>query len=74
MSPQQVFGGFDERFRDWGAEDVELGYRLHRHGVPLVADIRPWAVENPHERDPDASMVTAKRSGPGHRSRRAARS
>jgi len=55
-------GGFDERFRDWGAEDVELGYRLHRHGVPLVADIGPWAVENPHERDPDASMATAKRN------------
>jgi glycosyltransferase involved in cell wall biosynthesis len=55
-------GGFDERFRKWGAEDVELGYRLHRHGVPLAADIRPWAVENPHERDPDASMVSAKRN------------
>jgi len=21
-------GGFDERFRDWGAEDVELAYRV----------------------------------------------
>lgn len=55
-------GGFDERFRDWGNEDLELGYRLHRRGVPLVFDIRPWAVENPTERDHDASMVTAKRN------------
>jgi glycosyltransferase involved in cell wall biosynthesis len=55
-------GGFDERFREWGGEDVELGYRLHRRGVPLIADVRPWAVENPHERDPDASMASAKRN------------
>ena len=55
-------GGFDERFREWGGEDVELGYRLHRRGVPLIADIRPWAIEHPHERDPDASMASAKRN------------
>ncbi len=55
-------GGFDERFRDWGAEDVELGYRLHRHGVPLVADILPWAVESQHERDHAAAMATARRN------------
>jgi glycosyltransferase involved in cell wall biosynthesis len=55
-------GGFDERFREWGGEDVELGYRLHRRGVPLLADTRAWAVETPHERDPDASMASAKRN------------
>lgn len=55
-------GGFDERFRDWGNEDLELGYRLHRRGVPFVFDTRPWALENPTERDHDASMVTAKRN------------
>jgi validoxylamine A glucosyltransferase len=55
-------GGFDERFVEWGGEDVELGYRLHRRGVQLIADIRPWAVENPHERDPEAGMASAKRN------------
>lgn len=55
-------GGFDERFRSWGCEDLELGYRLHRHGVPFVADTRPWAVEIPHERDRDASIASNKRN------------
>jgi validoxylamine A glucosyltransferase len=53
-------GGFDERFQSWGGEDLELGYRLHRRGVPFVADTRPWAVEIPHERDADASIVSNK--------------
>jgi len=26
-------GMFDESFRGWGLEDIELGYRLHRHGL-----------------------------------------
>jgi GT2 family glycosyltransferase len=53
-------GGFDERFRSWGQEDLELGYRLHRHGVPLVVVPRAWAMECPHERDPEACMASAK--------------
>jgi GT2 family glycosyltransferase len=28
-------GGFDERFRGYGHEDLELGYRLARRGVPI---------------------------------------
>jgi validoxylamine A glucosyltransferase len=55
-------GGFDERFRSWGAEDLELGYRLHHSGVPFVADARPWAVETPHARDQDASTVSNERN------------
>jgi validoxylamine A glucosyltransferase len=56
-------GGFDERFRSWGAEDLELGYRLHRRGVPFAIDARTWAVETPHERDQEASIVSNKRNG-----------
>jgi glycosyltransferase involved in cell wall biosynthesis len=55
-------GGFDERFRSWGGEDLELGYRLHRRGVPLICDIRPWAMEIPHERDRDANIASDKRN------------
>lgn len=29
------FGGFDETFRGWGLEDVELAYRLKKNGVKL---------------------------------------
>lgn len=30
-------GGFDARFSAWGPEDVELGFRLHRHGLSIRA-------------------------------------
>jgi len=26
-------GGFDENFAGWGLEDIELGFRLHKHGA-----------------------------------------
>lgn len=29
-------GGFDPRYVGYGWEDLDLGYRLHRHGIPLV--------------------------------------
>jgi glycosyltransferase involved in cell wall biosynthesis len=31
-------GGFDPAFTGWGEEDVELGYRLIKHGVPITFD------------------------------------
>ncbi len=31
-----AIGGFDERFRGYGLEDIELGYRLHQAGVRLL--------------------------------------
>ena len=55
-------GGFDERFRSWGGEDLELGYRLHQYGVPFICDTRPWAMEIPHERDCDATIASDKRN------------
>jgi glycosyltransferase involved in cell wall biosynthesis len=53
-------GGFDERFRSWGGEDLELGYRLNQRGVPFVCDIQAWAVEIPHKRDSDATIASNK--------------
>jgi validoxylamine A glucosyltransferase len=44
-------GGFDESFSGWGFEDIDLGYRLHRHGVQLVLTQDAWVVDSPHERD-----------------------
>jgi glycosyltransferase involved in cell wall biosynthesis len=44
-------GGFDEEFRSWGIEDLELGYRLCRRGVSMVVTRDGWVVESPSERD-----------------------
>ncbi len=31
-------GGFNENFKGWGHEDIELGYRLHKHGLRFKKD------------------------------------
>ncbi len=43
-------GGFDEQFCGWGFEDIELGFRLFRHGLSFWAARDAWVVEWPHER------------------------
>jgi glycosyltransferase involved in cell wall biosynthesis len=40
-------GGFDEVFRTWGTEDIELGYRLHRDGAAITLSRDAWTVELP---------------------------
>src|SRR5204863_3571990 len=45
-------GGYDERFRGWGWEDLELGYRLHRLRLRLHFDTGAWCVHYPHARKP----------------------
>src|SRR3954447_26811394 len=47
-------GGFDEDFVTYGTEDVELGFRLLRHGCTMRMDRAAWAVEQPHDRNLDA--------------------
>jgi len=47
----RAVGGFDEDFRGWGVEDVELTYRLSRHGLTTRMSRDAWAIEMPHERD-----------------------
>ena len=44
-------GGFDEDFRRWGYEDIELGFRLAWHGVSFQVSRQAWAIEVPHHRD-----------------------
>ena len=55
-------GGFDEGFRSWGGEDVDLGWRLAAHGVPFVAAREAWAIESPHERDLEANIASNRRN------------
>ncbi len=49
---QQVFGsvhGFDqERFVNWGYEDLDLAYRLQNQGVAIHFSLDVWAEASPH--------------------------
>lgn len=46
----RALGGFDEAFRTWGGEDVDLGYRLHLDGAQIVLDRAAAALHYPHEK------------------------
>jgi GT2 family glycosyltransferase len=57
-------GGFDDDFRAWGTEDLEIGLRLQQHGVPFGVSRAAWAIEGPHERDTDANMQACRVNAP----------
>jgi GT2 family glycosyltransferase len=44
----QEVGGFDESFKRWGFEDVELGYRLWKRGATFVLARPAWGFHYPH--------------------------
>jgi GT2 family glycosyltransferase len=54
----RAVGGFNEVFRGWGAEDLELAYKLHRNGIPLRIEPDAWVIEAPHERDWPAQFAS----------------
>ncbi len=41
-------GGFDENFKKWGFEDIELGYRLHKAGARFVFNGRNEVLHQSH--------------------------
>jgi glycosyltransferase involved in cell wall biosynthesis len=55
----RAVGGFDENFRSWGGEDLDLGYRLHRDGARFVLSRRASAIHLPHSKDGDANENSA---------------
>lgn len=42
-------GGFDERFRDWGHEDGELGFRFFNNGRYFIPVMEAWAYHHEPE-------------------------
>ncbi|MEE4545018.1 glycosyltransferase [Streptomyces sp. V4-01] len=52
----KAVGGFDEGFTDWGGEDLEIAYRLHRHGLVFHFSREAWVIEHPSERDVKAQL------------------
>ncbi|GLW52022.1 glycosyltransferase [Kitasatospora phosalacinea] len=52
-------GMFDEAFRCWGGEDIDLGYRLHLDGARFVVNREAAALHYPHEKAYDERAVSA---------------
>lgn len=59
----QDVGGFDEEFsKNWGAEDVELGYRLYKAGCAITLDERIRSYHLYHPTNHDANIESLKRN------------
>ena len=56
----RAVGGFDEQFRSWGGEDIDLGYRLHLDGVRFVLDRAASSIHYPHGSSLSVSMAGAR--------------
>ncbi|MFD5467289.1 glycosyltransferase [Kitasatospora sp. NPDC127059] len=52
-------GGFDEAYRSWGAEDVDLGYRLHSAGARFVLRRDAASLHVPHPKSYQSNMASA---------------
>ncbi|MGX7823950.1 MFS transporter [Actinokineospora sp. 24-640] len=52
-------GGFDEAYRSWGVEDVDLSYRLHKVGARFALNRDACAIHVPHPKSYEANMASA---------------
>jgi GT2 family glycosyltransferase len=57
-----LVGGFDERFRSWGGEDIELGYRLFQAHHHFVVSREAWSIEKPSQPDMKAISESSERN------------
>ncbi|TBR43560.1 glycosyltransferase [Marinomonas agarivorans] len=61
-APRQLLidvGLFDEHFTSWGAEDVELGYRLFQAGAHFALNRQACAIHYPHAKSYQNNMQSA---------------
>jgi GT2 family glycosyltransferase len=56
-------GGFDENFKEWGMEDVELGYSLYKCGVKLVFNSKLEVLHQYHGERNDLMIAADKLAG-----------
>jgi glycosyltransferase involved in cell wall biosynthesis len=55
----RTVGAFDEAYRSWGGEDLDLAYRLHRDGARFVLDRQAAAIHLPHPKNKAANEASA---------------
>jgi glycosyltransferase involved in cell wall biosynthesis len=56
----RAVGGFDEQFRSWGGEDIDLGYRLHLDGVRFVLNRAASSIHYPHAKSSQHNFAEAR--------------
>lgn len=49
----EKIGGFDENFKNWGLEDIELAYNLFFHGLKIVVNSKLEVFHQPHSNNKD---------------------
>lgn len=47
-------GGFDENFRTWGMEDVDLGFKLYKNNICFTLNLDAEAIHYPHDSKNDS--------------------
>lgn len=52
----RALGGFDENYRSWGGEDIDLAYRLHRDGARLLLNRAAAGIHAPHPKSYSESL------------------
>ncbi|MEU4744385.1 glycosyltransferase [Actinosynnema sp. NPDC023658] len=55
-------GMYDEAFQQWGGEDIELAYRLHRDGARFAVTRAATSIHYPHEKDHEDNTRSARDS------------
>jgi len=55
-------GFFDESFKSWGAEDIDLAYRLHVNGTRFVLGRTAKSIHYPHHKSYQTNMSDAKKN------------
>ncbi|NUT51349.1 MAG: glycosyltransferase [Saccharothrix sp.] len=55
----RAVGLYDEELRQWGGEDIDLAYRLHRDGARFAVSRVAGSIHYPHDKDVTANSESA---------------
>jgi glycosyltransferase involved in cell wall biosynthesis len=57
-------GGFDENFKEWGIEDIEMGYSLYKAGAQVIINSKLEVLHQYH--GPRNDLIIEKKKVPGY--------